>query len=155
MKNGKFRIIFFSFVILIFLGCATKTEPIFMSVNSPKLKFADQGFIKKGLGYKEIVIYKDGIEPVRFVIKNSYICIQNQCFDKKSFMKEYKINYSPDFFDKILDKKTLDFGTIVKTKNGFIEKDKTRFYLVNKNKVLFKDRQNHIIIFIRYLKDIN
>jgi len=155
MENVKFRIIFFSFVILIFLGCATKTEPIFMSVNSPKLKFADQGFIKKGFGYKEIVIYKDGIEPVRFVIKNSYICIQNQCFDKKRFMKEYKINYSPDFFDKILDKKTLDFGTVVKTKNGFIEKDKTRFYLVNKNKVLFKDRQNHIIIFIRYLKDIN
>jgi len=148
----KFLIIL-NFLALMFLGCAVKTEPVYMSVNTPKLKFSDEGFVKKGFGYKKIIIYKDGIQPVELVIKNSYICIQNRCFDKKRFMQEYGLNYNEDFFDKILDEKPLGFGTVVKTKNGFLEKDKTKYYLVNKNRVLFKDRAKHIIIFIKYLKD--
>jgi len=152
IENRKWRIIIF-FILIFFIGCAEKTKPIFMTFHSKKIKFSDQGFLKEGFGYKEIIIYKDGIKPIKFIIKNSYICFQNQCFSKKRFIKRYIGSYDKDFFDKILDKKNLGFGIIKKTKNGFIEKDKTRFYLVNKNKVLFKDRQKHLIILIKYLKD--
>jgi len=152
IENGKWRIVIF-FILIFFIGCAEKTTPIFMTFNSKKLKFSDQGFLKERFGYREIIIYKDGVKPVKFTIKNSYICFQNRCFNKKRFINEFIGDYNPSFFDKILDKKVLGFGTVVKTKNGFIEKDKTRLYLVNKNKVLFKDRQNHIIILIKVLKE--
>jgi len=152
MESGKWRIMIF-FILIFFIGCSEKTTPIFMTFHSKKFKFSDQGFLKEGFGYKEIIIYKNGIKPIKFTVKNSYICFQDQCFNKKRFIKKYIGDYKVDFFDKILDKKNLGFGVIEKTKNGFIEKDKTRFYLVNKNKVLFKDRQKHLIILIKYLKD--
>jgi len=155
MKDKKFRTIFLSFLLFFFIGCAERTKPIFMTFYSKKFKFSDQGFLKDGFGYKEIIIYKDGIKPIKFIIKNSYICFQNQCLDKQSFVKEFVGNYKKDFFDKILNKKALDFGVIEKTKNGFIEKDTRRFYLVTKNKVLFKDRKNRLIILIKFLKDNN
>ena len=155
MKNIKFGIIFLNFFLIFSIGCAEKTKPIFMTFYSKKFKFSDQGFLKDGFGYKEIIIYKDGIKPIKFTIKNSYICFQNQCFDKQSFVKKFVGNYNKDFFDKILDRKILGFGVIKKTKNGFIEKDTSRFYLVTKNKVLFKDRKNRLIILIKFLKDNN
>ena len=124
-----------------------------MTFNSKKFKFSDQGFLKEGFGYKEIIIYKDGVKPIKFVIKNSYICFQNRCFDKKRFVKKFIGNYKEDFFDKILNKKILGFGKLKKIKNGFIEKDENKFYLVTKRKVLFKDKKNHLIILIKFLKE--
>jgi len=155
MKSRKFRIILLSFLLLIFVGCSEKTTPIFMTFNSKKFKFSDQGFLKEGFGYKEIIIYKDGVKPVKFTIKNSYICFQNQCFDKEKFIKKFLGNYKTDFFDKILNREILRFGKLKKIKNGFIEKDESKFYLVTKSKVLFKDKKNHLIILIKFLKDNN
>jgi len=154
MKNGKFNIIF-SFLLIFFIGCAQKTTPIFMTFHSKKLKFSDQGFLKEGFGYREIIIYKDGIKPIKFTIKNSYICFQNQCFDKEKFIKKFIGNYKRDFFDKILNREILGFGKLKKTKDGFIEKDGNKFYLVTKNKVLFKDKKNNLIILIKFLKENN
>jgi len=153
MKNGKFKVIFYSFLLIFFIGCAQKTTPIFMTFHSKKLKFSDQGFLKEGFGYREIIIYKDGIKPIKFTIKNSYICFQNQCFDKEKFIKKFIGNYKRDFFDKILNREILGFGNIKKIKNGFIEKDKNRFYLASKDKVLFKDKKNNLIILIKFLKE--
>ena len=52
-----------------------------------------------------------------------------------------------------MDKKVLGFGKIENIKNGFIEKDKNRFYLATKNKILFKDKKNNLIILIKFLKE--
>jgi len=154
IENRKWRIIIF-FILIFFIGCAEKTTPIFMTFHSKKIKFSDQGFLKEGFGYKEIIIYKDGIKPIKFIIKNSYVCFQDQCLDKQRFVKEFIGDYNVNFFDKILDREVLGFGKIKKIKTGFIEKDNSKFYLVTKDKVLFKDKKNHLIVLIKFLKDNN
>ena len=141
--------LFFIFII----GCATKIKPIFITVKSPQIKISDEGFIKEGMGYKEIIIYKAGNEPVKFILKKDKICVNNECINKYIFMKKYFYGYKKNFFDKILNKKPLIKDKIQKIKNGFIQKSTNFIYIVKKNSILFKDKNKHIIIFIKYLKE--
>ena len=146
----------FSFFLLPFLvGCATKTTPVFVTVKSPQIKISDEGFLKEGIGYKEIIIYKLGNVPLRFTLKENKICLNNECINKYMFMKKYFNGYDKDFFDKILNKKPLRKGDIKKTSSGFIQKSFNFIYVVKKESVFFKDRQKGIIIFIKYLKEKN
>jgi hypothetical protein len=139
---------------VLFLGCAVKEKPIYAVIKSDYVKIADQGFLKEGFGYKEIVIYKAGIRPVSMEIKNSVVCLNGKCMDKEKFIKNIDKSYPVNLLDNILEKKPLDFlGKITKTKYGFIQKSERFFYRVSKNSVLFKDRYEHILIMIKYLKD--
>jgi len=116
-------------LILFFIGCSTKTTPIYAVIKTPKIKLSDQGFLKEGVGYKEIVIYKAGVEPIKIVIKNSFICFNEKCMDKEKFIKEYlSKNYPIDFFDRILNKKCI---------NGFKCKIGKNFILIKNKKDLF------------------
>jgi len=143
-----------SFFLLPFLvGCSTKTTPIFVTINSPNIKVSDEGFLKEGFGYKEIIIYKAGNAPVRFTLKKDKICVNNKCFNKYLFIKRYFNGYSKDFFDKILAKEPLTNENIKKTSEGFVQKSTNFIYIVKKNSVLFKDKSRHIIVFIKYLKE--
>jgi hypothetical protein len=140
-------------LILFFIGCSVKTTPIYAVIKTPKIKISDQGFLKEGFGYKEIIIYKAGVEPVRITVKNSFICLNDQCMDKKKFVKKYLGGYD-DLFESILNKKPLkNFDKITKLKEGFLQKDKNIFYLVTKDKVLFKDKKRKIIILIKFLRE--
>jgi len=153
----KFKNLFiypFIYLFIVFLfGCAPRTTPIFVTINSPKLKLSDEGFLKEGAGYKEIIIYKDAVVPIKFLLKQNQICVNNQCFNKYLFVEHYFKGYKKDFFDRILSRKPLSLKIIKKTKNGFIQKSKNILYIVRKNSVLFKDKKRHIIIFIKFLKD--
>ena len=143
MENGELRIIkkitlftlHFSLYILI-VGCSTKTTPIYAVIKTPKFKAADQGFLEKGSGYKKLIIYKAANTPVEITIKNSYICMNSRCMDKEKFVKEYMPQgYPTDFFDKILSKECIE---------GFYCKKE-------KNKIIFKDNKNNILIMIKEL----
>ena len=155
MKNNKYFLSLFSSLISIFffIGCATKTTPVYVSIKSPEIRVSDEGFLKEGYGYKEIVIYKAGSVPVKLLLKENRICVNNKCYNKYMFVKKYFRGYEKDFFDKILSKKPLSLKNIQKTGDGFVQKSKYITYIVKKNSVLFKDRKNHIIIFIKYLKE--
>jgi len=150
----KFLLPFF-FLLSFLTGCATKTTPVYISINSPVIKISDEGFLKEGPGYKEIVIYKAGFAPVKLLIKEDRICVNNRCFNKYLFMRRYFKGFKKDIFDKILNKKPLSLKFYKKTKNGFLEKSDNIYYLVRKNSVLFKDKKEHITIFIKYLKENN
>ncbi len=154
MKNISFYIFHFTFFIFL-VGCATKTTPVFVSIYSPQIKISDEGFLKEAPGYKELIIYKLGSEPVSFTLKENKICVNYHCFNKKDFMQKYFKGFKKDFFDKILNKEPLSVGIITKTSNGFIQKSKNIIYMVKKNEVLFKDRQRKIIIFIKFLRSKN
>ena len=145
-----FAIFFIAFFII---GCTTKITPVFVTIKSPKIKISDEGFLKEGFGYKEIIIYKAGNVPVKFLLKQNQICVNKKCFNKYLFIKHYFKGYKKNFFDKILSKKPLSLKNIQKTYDGFVQKSKNITYIVKKNSVLFKDRKNHIIIFIKYLKE--
>ena len=148
------RIPHFSFLISLFffMGCATKTEPIFVTLKSPKIKISDEGFLKKGINYKELVIYKAGNLPLKFLIKDNEICFNNKCINKYYFIKKYFNESNKNIFDTILDKKPFKDIKIIKTKDGFIQKSNF-FYKVTKNTVLFKDK--NLIVFVKYLKEKN
>jgi hypothetical protein len=125
-----------SFIFIFFVGCSIKTTPIYAVIKTPKIKLSDQGFIKEGLGYKEIIIYKSGVSPFKITIKNSFICLNNKCMDKEKFINTYLgKEYPSDFFDKILNKECI---------KGF-------FCKKYKDKILFKDKKKGIVIMIKEL----
>jgi len=142
MENGKlkkitFYILHFTFYIFV-VGCSVKTTPVYAVIKTPKFKASDQGFIKEGFGYKKLIIYKAANEPLEITLRNSYICFNGGCAEEKRFIKKYMPKgYPPDFFDMILSKKC---------PKGFYCKE-------SKNKILFKDRKNGILIMIKALND--
>ena len=152
MNKIVFLIFHFSLFIFI-IGCATKTTPIFVTINSPQIKISDEGFLKQSAGYKEIIIYKLGSIPIKFTLKENKICINNKCINKYLFMKKYFKGYEKNFFDKILSKKPLSKGNIKTTTSGFIQKSNSFIYIVKKNSIFFKDKKRKILIFIKYLKE--
>jgi len=120
--------------LLFFVGCSVKKERIYTTIKTPYFALSDAGVIKKGFGYKEIIIYRFGLEPIRVLIKNSTICIQKSCMDKKAFIKKYVgKEYPSDFIDKILEKKRLHLS-------------KKYLYKASKNKILYKDDKLFIVI---------
>jgi len=115
-----------------------KTTPVYAVIKTPKFRAADQGFIKEGFGYKKLIIYKAANKPLEITLRNSYICFNGGCAEEKRFIKKYMPKgYPPDFFDMILSKKCPE---------GFYCKE-------SKNKILFKDRKNGILIMIKELND--
>jgi hypothetical protein len=143
MENGELRIIkkiiLFTFhfsLFILLLGCAVKTTPVYAVIKTPKIKVADQGFIKEGFGYKKLIIYKAANVPVSITVKNSFICFNGKCIDKSKFIKEFlPEGYPDDFFDKILNKECP--GGYFCKKSG--------------ERILFRDRKNKILIMIKEL----
>jgi len=134
MKLGTWNLILIAFL----AGCSTKTVPIYAVIKTPQIKISDQGFLKEGLGFKEIEIYKAGTIPFKITVKNSYICYNGKCIDKERFIREYiSKDYPSDFFDKLLNKECI--------KGYFCKKDK--------NKIIFKDKKRGILILIKEMKN--
>ena len=136
---------------LLFLsGCSLKTEKVQVALKTPVVKANDLGFLKKGFGYRELIIY-NSLKPIKIVIKNSSVCVQDRCFSKRAFIKKLG-NYPSNLLDNILDKKPLKFlGKIIEQKDGFIQKKGKTLYIVTKRKVFFRDKK--IIIMIKDLDD--
>ena len=155
MKIKKLLFFTFYFVFLVFfIACSVKTTPIYAVIKTPKIKIADEGFIKESFGYKKIIIYKVGLKPFSVTIKNSFICFSGKCQNKKDVIKSLNKKYPQDFFDKILNQKPLKFlGKIKKINDGFIQKKDGYLYKVTKDEVLFKDKRANILILIKYLQD--
>ena len=150
LKTRNLKLGTFLFLLPFLVGCATKTEPIFVTLKSPQIKISDEGFLKQGFNYKELTIYKAGSVPLKFLIKDDEICLNNKCINKYYFIKKYFNESNKNIFDIILDKKSFKNIKIIKTKDGFIQKSRF-FYKVTKDSVLFKDK--NLIIFIKYLKE--
>ena len=144
-----------SLIFIFFVGCSVKTTPVYSVIKTPKIKLSDQGFIKEGLGYKEIIIYKSGVSPFKITIKNSFICLNNKCMDKEKFVKEYlSSDYPEDILDLIISKRPIkNFGKITFTKKGFVQKNERFFYKVEQNRVFFRDKKRNIIVMIKYLEE--
>lgn len=136
IKTILFYILHFTFYIFL-VGCSVKTYSVYAVIKTPRIKVADQGFLKKSAGYKELVIYKDANLPISISVKNSYVCIGSKCMDKEKFVKEFlPKGYPEDFLDKILDRKC---------PAGFYCKSDDK-------KILFKDKKNGILIMIKELE---
>jgi hypothetical protein len=151
MLFKKFFIIF-TFYIFLFFGCATKTIPVYTVIKIPFVKISDAGFLEKSGNYEKLIIYKNGNIPIKITLYENSICLNKKCYPKDIFLKKISSDYPKNLLDLIIEKKPIkNLGKIIKIKDGFLQKNNRFFYLVTKNKVLFKDKLKKIVIMIKEL----
>ena len=148
-------------VVLFFTACSVKnyenTQTKIIIIKSPKIKFADIGYIRNTQNSIELELFIAG-NPVEKIAINHLICVSEGCMTKSSFNKEYlTFSYPDDILQNILlgyeiyegkDKKKTDdgFEQNIKSKNVDIK------YKVDSNTIFFKDKKNKIIFKIKDTK---
>lgn len=146
---------------LLFSACSVKnyefSESKIIIIKSPKLKFADLGYVRHAKNAIELELFIAG-KAVQKIAINHLICVDDGCMSKSGFNAEYLNPSYPESLlgDIILARKIYDGENMVKTDNGFTQNIKTEEvdveYAVTSKKTSFKDRKNKIII---QIKDIN
>ena len=140
---------FIFFIPFLFIGCSYKTTPVIIGFKKNNFSINDQAFLKENRFAKKIEVYNVGKLIFVLTIKDKYICINKQCYSKKLFIKNLNPTYPINLFSLIIDKKPLPNMKIKKTKNGFIQKNRDFYYIVTKNKSLFKDKKTKFLFFLK------
>lgn len=150
-----------AFFILFFAGCSTKnyefTQTKIVIIKSPKLKFADVGYLRNSEKSIELEIFVAGTAVEKIAI-NHVICVRDGCMSKRSFNEEYlHSTYPEDILQNVLLGKAIyDGKNKVKTDDGFEQNiqnaDVNISYKVNASTIFFKDKKNVILL---KLKDTN
>ena len=147
--------------VLFFTACSTKnyeiTQTKIVIIKSPKLKFADVGYLRNSQKSIELEIFVAGTAVEKIAI-NHVICVKDGCMSKSSFNEEYlHKTYPEDILQNVLLGKAIyDGKNRVKTDDGFEQNiqnaDVDINYKVNANTIFFKDTKNAILL---KLKDTN
>ena len=156
--NMKYVLIVF---ILLFSACSIKeykhTKSKLIIIKSPKLKFADLGYIRNSGTAIELELFMAG-KSIKKIEINKLICVDEGCMTRSGFNEDY-LNYSyPDnlFQHIVLGLPIYDDFNLEKTNDGFIQKIKNENvdikYKVNSKQIFFKDKKNKIIFKIKELK---
>lgn len=144
--------------ILIFSACSnksydkTKTKIIF--IKSPKIKFADLGYIRNSDEEIELELFIAG-KTVEKISINKLICVSNGCMSKSGFNKDYLNSaYPEDTLQNILLSRPIYEGKHKKQASfGFIQYIKDEYvdiaYVVTQHMAYFKDKKNRIIFKIK------
>jgi len=153
--------LFFLIFPLLFGACSVKnyehTKSKIIIIKSPKLKFADLGYIRNTNKSLELELFVAG-KSVSKISINHLICVKNGCMSKAGFNEEYlDENYPDDILQNILLSKPIYDGLHVeKNVDGFVQKIENKnvniSYKVTSHVTYFKDRKNNILFKI---KDIN
>ncbi|NPA60503.1 MAG: hypothetical protein GXO30_08630 [Epsilonproteobacteria bacterium] len=149
------------FFILIFSACSTKnyeiTQTKIIIIKSPKLKFADVGYIRNSDNSIELELFSAG-KVVEKITINHLICTTKGCMSKGGFNQEYlDASYPKDMLQNILLAKSIyESKNMQKTKDGFEQNIKDEnvdiTYKVKPKIIFFKDRKNKIILKIKDTK---
>jgi len=155
------KIFIYFFIIFIFTGCSLKnyehSEAKVIIIKSPKIKFADVGYIRhtdKNIGLE---LFSAG-HLIQKIEINHLICLNNGCMTKSGFNEDYLYyEYPSDIMQNIiLGQPIYNSKRLEKTKNGFsqiIRDGGVRIkYIVTNSSIYFKDKKNKILIKI---KDFN
>jgi len=154
----KFIRIFFILWVSLFLGCAPKSYEINESrliiIKTPKLKFADLGYIRKNADEVRADLFVAGTLVQSIEIK-TLVCVNEGCVSKSSFNEEYLNASYPDdlMLNVLLAQPIFEKASMKKTKEGFIQELKSSeyniIYKIENGNIYFKDRKNRILIKIR------
>jgi hypothetical protein len=146
---------------LLFSACSIKnyeqTQTKIIIIKSPKIKFADIGYIRNSQKAIELELFIAG-QAVEKITINYLICTSQGCMSKSSFNKEYlNVAYPTEIMQNILLGSEIYEGqNRLKTDDGFIQEIKTNSvdikYSVNSHQIFFKDRKNRIIFKIKDIK---
>ncbi len=148
-------------IALLFSACSIKnyehTESKLIIIKSPKIKFADLGYIRNSDKAVELELFVAG-KVIEKISVNHLVCVSDGCMSKSGFNKDYLNAAYPDTIlqNILLGHKIYDGKNAVKTQDGFEQKIKDKnvniVYKVNSNAIFFKDRKNKIIFKIKDIK---
>ena len=126
-------------------------------IKSPKLKFADLGYLRNTKNAVELELFVAGKAIEKFSI-NHLVCVSEGCMSKSSFNEKYlNAAYPDDLLQNILlSKEIYDEKNKLKTDDGFEQnienKNVSITYKVSAHSMQFKDRKNNIIFKIKDTK---
>ena len=154
----KYILILFT---LIFSACSVKnydtTKTKIIIIKSPKLKFADVGYIRNSEKNIELELFIAGKAIEKFTV-NHLVCTSAGCMSKSGFNADYlHESYPDDILQNILLGRSIyDNIYRVQTKEGFVQRIKNKdvdiVYKVNLKEIFFKDKRNKIIFKIKDTK---
>jgi len=143
---------------LFFSACSVKnyehTQTKIILIKSPKLKFADLGFVRNNDNSIELELFAAG-NSIQKITINHLICVDDGCMSKDGFNKDYLNEAYPDDMlqNILLGHIIYDGEGLVKTAGGFEQRIKDAHvditYNVGGQTIEFKDKKNKIIFIIK------
>jgi len=161
----KFFILWVSLLILLITGCTSKhysiSEPKIITIKSPKLKFADTGYIRHEGEAVEAELFTAGIAVEKISIDEK-VCLSAGCMSEEAFVREYlSAEYPVDTLRRILLGEPIFDGLNTTEQCGgaktqYIRNEKMDIvYRLKPEMSYFKDRSNGLIIKIEDIKETN
>lgn len=129
-----------------------------MAIKTPKLKYADSGFLKQSQNTLHVELYSVGV-PILSLHVNNSTCINKICYKNEQFNLQFLgYMYEKNMLKNILLKEPIYGGkNYKKTEHGFTQnitdKYKNIYYNVDKNSTTFRDKSNKILIKIKTLNN--
>jgi len=146
---------------LIFSACSIKdyeqTQTKIIIIKSPKLRFADVGYVRNSSKSIELELFTAG-QSVEKITINHLICVSDGCMSKSGFNEEYLSSFYPnDILQNILLSKAIYNGrNLIKTADGFEQYIKNKniniVYKVTSKVIYFKDKKNSILLKLKDIK---
>lgn len=159
----KYSILWVSLLALVIGGCSSKhysvSEPKIITIKSPKLKFADTGYIRHEGEAVEAELFTAGVAVEKIAIDEK-VCVSAGCMSEEEFIREYlSAEYPTDTLRRILLGEPI-FNGINTTeqcggaKTQYIRNEKMDIvYRLKSDMTYFKDRSNGLIIKIENLDE--
>jgi len=155
----KYSILWASLFALLLSGCGVKpfvkTDTATIILKTPKIKFADMGYIRSNNNLVALELFSAGQAVGRFEIEN-LVCVEGEgCMRKSSFNEEYlNVHYPDTLMEDVLRGVPIYDGlNISKNEHGFKQNILNEYvnikYKVSENQSYFKDRSNGILIKIK------
>ena len=159
----KYSILWASLAVLVLGGCGTKhftlSEPKMITLKTPKLKFADTGYLRTDGDGVELELFTAGVAVEKIRIDGE-VCVSAGCMNEEKFVREYLYpDYPVDTMRNVLLGRDI-FGGKGKEEmcDGrlfqFVCDDEMDIiYRRGKGEIYFKDRLNGIIVRINDLDE--
>lgn len=154
----KYLLIIFT---LFFTACSIKnyeiTQTKVIIIKSPKIKFADVGYLRNSEKSIELELFAAG-KAIEKISINHLICTSEGCMTKSNFNKDYlHESYPSGILQNILLANAIyDGKNRVQTQDGFEQKIEDEnvniIYRVSSGLIYFKDKKNKIIFKIKDTK---
>jgi hypothetical protein len=155
----KSYILWASAFILLLSGCTAKpfthSEAATIILKSPKLKFADTGYLRSNDETVALELFSAS-QPVAKIEVARLICVEGEgCMCKSRFNAEYlSARYPDDLLENILRSRPIYGGkNLIKNQQGFeqniTDEGVDIAYKITPNQIYFHDSKNSVLIKIK------
>lgn len=161
----KYFILWVSVFALFIGGCATKhysiSTPKMIVIKSPKLKYADMGYLRYEGDAVEMELFTAGVAVEKISI-DKQVCVSAGCMSEEVFVREYLYkDYPRDTMRRVLQSEPIFSGSGVSESCGGVKfqyirnDDMDIVYRRSPTETYFKDRLNGLMIKISDIHDTN